>query len=256
MHTTANRQKINSKDFKNKKVTSTTKKLLTCWLRDGLLVSETWKEKHRKKSRKRVETWNIVLSVSFYFSTNTRRRKSHFLSLWERSADKKERRTLKKDFFVLFISWKLRRNITKRPEKKVCNFRVRRWISCIRMFIWEIVKTWSPWEIKIERSRTRNLHKKLANDFKILSDRWFYFISKVFKILRNGCFWLFSMSLKKYSRKNLWRFRSLQSFSACRRVSWFLSIRNLAKFVKTRFLVRGFESEPTIWSLPASLQMM
>lgn len=64
------------------------------------------------------------------------------------------------------------------------------------------------------------------------------------------------MSLKKYSTKNLCRFNILQSFSACRRVSKFLSIRNFRRFDKTRIRVRVFASDPTMSSTPAFLQMM
>lgn len=64
------------------------------------------------------------------------------------------------------------------------------------------------------------------------------------------------MSLKKYSIKNLCRLRILLSFSACRRVSRFLSNRNFARLLRTRFLVRVLASAPTMASAPRWLQMM
>lgn len=106
----------------------------------------------------------------------------------------------------------------------------------------------------------RNLYnalrsKSFVQRFWISENRFLYWPSNELRILRNGCLKLFSMSLKKYSTKNLWRFSRTQSFSALRRVSWFLSIRNFARFDSTRFLVRALASAPTICSTPECWQM-
>lgn len=199
--------------------------------------------------RKRVETWNIVLSVAFSaFSPESvgENWKNCFVYHPEnRVKQNKSRPRRKTNLFVL----DLKLDLIRHPRRMFI------WTDFIKMTIMLFKRHENGKHSSGSQLYKSIWSKTLAQCFWIQQNRFLYFPSNELRILRNWFLKLFSMSLKKYSTKNLWCFSMTQSFSAVRRVSWFLSIRNFARLVRTRFRVRAFASAPTICSTPECLQI-